>query len=322
MSVLTNVKKKQKNTHKTIVFISCLFVSSFMWLYVELGKVYEVKMNYILTMENTPKNMLLVDNKPISISMNISAGGYDIVAAKYLKKTKNLKIDLKHAKTVFKDGGIYSIIYLNKNKDSFLKQISYAKSINFIYPDSVSVKFSTEVSRKIPVKVNVDLALNTQYDIVDSIKYTPREVTVYSIKEVIDTMKFVYTEPIKFKNIDTNVNLRLPLIKDIYKGMARFKPDTISLSMKVAKTTEAAVKCKIEVETSLKHIKIFPDMATIYYKVPLEKYNLIDTTQFKLKVNIENNTSKKASIKIIQNPKNVIITRIEPTDVEFIEIVE
>lgn len=314
----TPERKVGRSYKKLIVFIVCIILSTLMWLFVELMKDYNDEVQYTLKFENVPKDLILTKSGDSSLLIGLNAQGFELLAAKYLKKNKIISIDLAKIKIRPTADGYSAYLATNTLQNELKKQIFISNNISSIKPDTLFFKFSEVHRKQVLVVPNLRYTLNSQYDLADSIEVFPRSILVSSIKSVIDTLSFVTTIPTNVNNIDTNLTLRLPLNKGTKPNLIKYSTDTITVKFRVNQVTEAVYAVPVSLLGD--NLKIFPDKVQVYCRVPMKGFNLVDASSFIAQVNYTQSADKKLKVQLIRVPQNVKVLRIEPESIDYIVI--
>lgn len=314
----TQERKRPRSYKKMVVYFVCLILSTVMWLFVELMKDYNDVITYSLQFENVPKDLILTNSADNNVQIDIKAQGFELLAAKYLKKNKTLTIDLSDIKYRHSAEGYSAFITTLKLKEELSKQLYFANNITGIKPDTLFFRFSEVFRKTVRVVPDLKYSLNSQYDLVDSVQIYPELITVSSIKSVIDTLTMVTTVPYKIDNIDTNLTIKLPLQKGIHQNLIKFSSDTITVKFSVNQVTEAIYPVSVSVIGD--NLKIFPDKVQVYCRVPMNLYKTIEASSFIAQVEYSSDADKKLKVQLVRLPKYIKVLRIEPESVDYILI--
>jgi hypothetical protein len=205
----TKTGRKEHRSHpRLIVFLVCLAISILMWLFIELMKDYTDEIRYNITFINAPKDLILTNSGDSVISIGMTAQGFELLAAKYAKNLTTLTIDLSVLKIRPTEDGYTAYLPLTRINEQLGTQIRMQKQITYIKPDTLFFRFSKVFSKQVPIVVDMAYTLDGQFDITDSVSYSPRYVTVSSIKSIIDTLTFVKTLKLRLNNLDSTVNMK------------------------------------------------------------------------------------------------------------------
>lgn len=319
---MRNFVFRQKISRNSIAILLCLLISVAVWFYVKLSKNYNSDDYYNVTFSNKPKNMILVNDSLPAICVNYSAKGFDIIKQKSLGSRKSVEVSFDYARTFTKGNYSYYYILTKDLLTSIEQQFSFNCKVNNVQPDSLIFKFISERSRELPVNLNLQYTINSQYDQVGEVEFSPTTVNVYSTREILDTLTQINTLPVVIQNIDSNINVSVPLLKTVNNNLVKYSDDSVRIGIKVVQVTEDDIKIRITPEDKSQKIEFFPYEVSVIYRVPLDMYKMVDKSQFVITATIMPDSARKIKLNVEKKPDFVKIVRIEPTNIEYLKIVE
>jgi hypothetical protein len=293
-----------------------------MWLFIELMKDYTDEIKYNIEFSNAPKDLILTNSGDSLLRIGINAQGFELLAAKYARKRRTLKIDLSTLKIRPTADGYAAYLPSTRIIEQLGTQIRFEKEITYIKPDTLFFRFSEVFRKQVPVKPDVTYTLDGQFDVTDSISVSPRFITVSSIKSVIDTLSFVKTQKLKLNQLDSSVNVKLALNKGSQWRLLKYSSDSVTLRFSVEKVTEAGYSVPVIVNGNGENVKIYPDKVEIICRVPLSEYPHIEKSDFAAQVVYfpSGANEKKLRVELLKVPAKVKILKIIPEEVEYIII--
>jgi len=140
---------------------------------------------------------------------------------------------------------------------------------------------------------------------------------------LLDEISYVENTKVTLHDVCQKQNLTLDINTENINSNISFSDDSIELFINVEQFTEAELEVPLEVikETADVHLRIFPDKVNITYFVALTDYKKVDADMFdvvvKYNASAENKTTK-LKVQLIQKPKYIKVTKINPEKVEFI----
>ena len=315
-------RKEHRSHPRLIVFLVCLFISILMWLFIELMKDYTDEIKYKIAFTNAPKDLILTNSGENEISIGMNAQGFELLAAKYARKKRTLTIDLSTLKIRLTADGYTAFLPSTRIMEQLGKQIRFEKEITSIKPDTLFFRFSEIYRKQVPVRPNVSYTLNGQYDITDSISFSPQFVTVSSIKSIIDTLSFVKTQKLTLNQLDSSVSVKVALYKGPSASVLKYSTDSVTVNLKVEQVTEAGYTVPVAISGNGENVKIFPDKVEIVCRVPLSVYPHIGVSDFATQVEYLPSLTKEKRLKVtlVKVPEKVRVLKIIPADVEYIII--
>lgn len=315
--------EKRKLRVRLLIFLVCLSISASMWVFIELMKDYTTDVEYSISFTNVPEDLILVNQADSTIHVGVNAQGFELLVAGFLKKKQTIELDLSNIRIRQDQSGYSAYMPASRVLEQVGMQLKFAKAITYIRPDTLFFRFSEIYRKKVPVILDLDYSFESQYNLTDSIRYSPVFVTVSSIKDVIDTLRFIKTEHRVLNGLDSSRTVAIPLHKSIKGGMIRYSEDTIRAILNVKKFTEAVFTITVDVSGNILPIKIFPEQVEISCMVPMDEYSDLDASGFAAAVIATPailSSSRKLKVLLTRQPQNVRSIRIRPDQVEYIVI--
>ena len=314
---LKNYFKNFKVSKKLLTFSFFIVLATIFWVLNALDKEYTTEIDFPVVFYNLPETKTPINEIPQKINVKITAYGYDIIG-KVKSGNKFLRINFKkHAvrKNNKSDSNNYYILTDVLHKNINEKLGTNIKIIN-IYPDSLNFILANITSRKIPVKADIKTSYKQMFMQNGALQILPAEIKVSGFKKQIDTIKFIKTEFIEFKDLsDTLISeVRLMQIEGV-----RFTDKFVKIKVPVEKYTEKTLELPVNIKNlpdTLKMI-IFPKNIKIRFKVALSSFNKITAEQFKANINYKKNT-KKLKVSLEKSPNNINITTLYPEYLDYI----
>ncbi len=315
-------RKKQQSHPRLIVFLVCFVISIFMWLFIELMKDYDDELKYTINYTNVPKDLILINSGDSVINIGMNAQGFELLVAKYARSKRTVTIDLSTLRVRQAKDGYTAYIPSSRIIEQLGSQIRFENGITSVKPDTLFFLFSEIFHRQVPVKPDLEYTLSSQYDLTDSIIFSPKSVNVSSIKSIIDTLSFVKTQKLQFSQLDSSVSAKVALYKGPHAALMKFSNDSVTIKLKVEQVTEAGFTVPVSVAGNNENIKIFPDKVEVTCRIALSEYPHIQASDFSAQVDYQTSLSKdkKLQVRLVKSPGKIRILKIIPSEVEYIII--
>jgi hypothetical protein len=325
-AAMDNVRQNQhkvKFRKKFSVFLLCLLLSVFMWLFIKLTRDYTVDFHFAIEYRNYPKNLVLTEAPDSLLSVGVNAKGFELISARYLHGSRHLLVDFRDVRIRHNQAGYFSRIATSRLMQQISQQLPAARTIAYVSPDTLTLRYTDAVHRKIAVKLNLKAGFRKQYQLYDRVRIKPDSVYVTASRAVLDTLRFIETEQITKSNLDENQHFKSSLILPLKTGQMRLSSDTIEVLIPVEKYTEATISVPvIPVQSSTNlQVKTFPDKCIITCLVPLKDFMSVDADLFSVVVSIDPKNipnSNKLRLELIKSPARVKVLKMVPEEVEFI----
>ncbi|MFZ4590132.1 MAG: YbbR-like domain-containing protein [Ignavibacteria bacterium] len=230
------------------ILINTFIFAVLIWAYVNLNLTYTIELSIPLQIKSG-KSQGISNEIPNNLDVVFKGKGWGLMKilisknlVYYLDLTafkKDTKIDLMQS--------VSEIINLPSDV--------YVQSIN---PNFVDVSFDNTISRMIKVKNNTSVQTKDGYTVIGGVKISPDSVRVSGASSIVMKIKFVQTENIVFKDVNTNISKDVKLI-DSLGNQVKIDPTVVNVSFKLELSAE----------------KTFDDIDVNVYGVPIDKDVLI-----------------------------------------------
>lgn len=315
-------QQKGKFRKKFSIFLLCLLISVFMWMFIKLTRDFTLDFRFAVAYENLPKHLILSEIPDSLLTIGLNAKGFELLSAKYLHGKRKLLINCKDERIRHNSGGYYMHIVVSRLLPQINQQLPSSRSIAYISPDTITLRFTKASHKKVPVILRLTSSFRKQYLLYDRVQLKPDSVFVTASSSVLDTLRFIESEAVAKTNLDESQRFSLPLRLPLSLGEIRISSDTIEVFIPVEKFAEATFIVPIVVKgaSSKSLIKIFPDKCSITCLVPVKDFSSIDASNFAVNVLFDpsQGKAKKLKVELTLSPKRIKILKISPAEVEFI----
>lgn len=305
---------------RVVTFLFCLLVSAFFWAMMSLSKEYNAELNFPVKYINLPSNKVIANHLPETIDIEIKANGFNLLIYKLKQKKETVFIDIKDSRPLSIRNHYYLIT--NSRIDKITRQFNNDIKILKISPDTIFLNFNKKVSKRVPVRANLKIDFDNQYQQTDTIKLNPAFINISGATDIINKINYVETEPLNLKNISDSLILKLNILKTPDLQSVDFSQLSVQAKVNVTKYTEASIELPIEIENLPKgyDLKLFPDKVSIKYNVAFRNYENISALQFQAVVDYKKieTGSNKLKIQLLKYPSDIRTIKLNPEKVEYI----
>jgi len=305
------------SNRKVQVFLIFLVLSSLIWLLIELSKSYTASVNFKLEYNQIPKDKLF-ENKPVDeIKLAIKAPGFSLL--KYKVRTKKISLNLNNLSI---EGDRYFLLP-NQQLSYLTSQLSGGVEVVEVFEDTIYLNLGRNISKKVKIKSNVDIAFKHGYNLVSDISIEPDSVLISGPKKLIDSIVQIETVSKSLVDISenqaVNVGLVFPLNENFESSI-----ENILFKAEIDKFTEGKIKVPVEIINVPEGIKVnpFPKEIELIYTVGLLNFNNITSESFSIIYDYEQ-YNKDTLLQFLEptilHQSNLISTlKLNPSKVEFL----
>ncbi len=316
---LTKLKKTKLNQN-IFIFFFFLVLSVIFWFLNALNKEYDANISIPIEYINLPKDKMTFGKIQTTLSVKATAYGYAFLD--YEISAKNpVVIDLNIHK-VRKVQSSTKRYYINTNtlKSDITNIIGKDIEIKKINQDSLIFSFEEIIRKKVVIESRINLKLEKQYVLMDSIKFFPDSIFIKGLKSNLDTINKIFTVYKEVSNVNDSIRFRTKLQKI---NNVEFQTNHIMCTAVAEEFTEMEFELPIEIINFHKNttIKLFPSVVKVAFNVGFSDYDKILSSQFKFSIDfseIDINNDEKLSVKLVKSPKEVYLVRYYPKKVDYI----
>lgn len=307
---------KKISWKKNLTFLFFLLLAIIFWGMQVYSQKIEIKLAIPIKYTNVASNILFEHELPQKIDVDVS--DYGSAVFKYSARSNDtLEIDLG---AIIKESATKRTIQGQAYEQLVRSKLLSSSELLSFSPTYISYAYSRVAVRKLPVLFDGVTHLSPGYQLDGDIIIYPDSVVAYGSSAALDTLRFAYTVKDTIQNVKESKRIDVMLRET--KGV-EFKPSKIKLDIPVdqfiVKELKVPVEC-INLPENLT-IKFFPSEVSVSFFVGLKRYNLIESSNFKILVDyssIKDLGNKSVPIRIIESPDFVRTRLPEPSEVEFI----
>ena len=316
MCFMVSRKQDPKKIQQFSNFLLFVSIAALLWLIIKLSTNYTVTESITINLKNAPANLIITDEAQ-KVKVTLSSSGFKLLRY-YFKPSQRRKVDiLLDEVPLHKDGEVtysFGISYAKERVANFLtmepSEISFDEN-------RIRVNMENLDSTRVKVIPNLDLSYEKQFNRQGKIQISPDSVTIYGPKNIISSIDNVYTEEHTIRNINSNIDINLPLILG---DKLNTDNTEVNIKINVEKYTEAVANVKINNKTNT--LRIFPDKVKVNYIVYLSDYNIVNENSFVVNIDTADISPDRTHLPVylVDYPNNTRILGIEPREVEYIII--
>ena len=304
-------------TRNVITYGVCLIIATVLWFLNTLNKEYTTELTYPIRYTDLPKGKLLVSEPPKNMTLEIRAHGFTLL--RYSIGTSFLPIAINVSSLLERKDMLEYTISTVDIKERISAQLNSDIKLINIKPETITFQFSQFGSKKVPVIPRVDYTLKRQYMLKNDISVTPDHVDISGPATILDTLKGVYTTPLKLKDLSKEVTKSVSF--EEIPG-TQISESGAKVKVEVERFTEAKKKATIKVKNlpdSLL-IRLFPQNIDFTFDIGLSRYESVSDTSFSFSVDYDQIASNPAALKISvdKQPAHIKSLVLMPESVEYL----
>ena len=313
--LLINFRKKIPEKNKFRFFIFFVVLSSVFWLITKLSITYDSKVNLSVKLIDIPLTIIPILEKDLELEVDLTASGFHLLI--YHLFNKEIKLSFENASYA---SGI-ALINLFDQRFEVEQQLFENTNVVQISPDFLKFKYDKLERKKVTIRPVLNIDFIPGFDINEGFKIDPDSIWVYGPSQLLDTLKELYTLPIKLTDVNTDIKKKIGIVKT--NVLLKLEAEKIIVSARVRKFTEKTVISFINIKNlpDTLAIKLFPQSIEVTFSVLLNKAERIDSKDFVFTCDFAaSNGGYKRSlvVNIERQPHAVSKVRWKPTQVDYL----
>ena len=298
-----------------LIFLFFVLVSFTFWLLQVLNDDYETELSIQLKMKNVPENVVITSELPSELKLGVKDRGTVLVNYSLGQTLYPITIDFNE----YAGKGNKVKIPVHTLEKRILSQLNQSTKLSYIKPDTLDFIYTRSEAQKLPVTLSGEVKTERQYYISDII-LSPDSVMVYAPRDILDTMKVVYTERVDIEEVSDTVRRRVNMMP--LKG-ARFSPSYTDVTFLVDVYSEKTIEVPVEGINfpDNKTLRTFPSKVNVTFQVGLTQFKNVTAEDFSVVVDYEElleNKSDKCNLLLGRSPHFVKHVRIKPQTIDYI----
>lgn len=310
---ITSIRNKKLN-----VFFLFLLSSFIILIVTKLSKEYTNTIAFNIEKINIPKDKVILNDSNTVLKITLKTHGFMWI--KYYFSEPKITIDFSNE--IYNKNSKYfyakSVSYLNEKKQFSNSKV---KLLN-INPDTLVFNYDTNLVKKIPVIIDMDISFTPGYNVLEAYKTIPDSIEIIGSNALVKNITSFQTEKVELKNVKSNINQKVKIALPKNLTDLKFSNTEVELIATVEKFTEGKIKIPVKVINLPSNISVtfFPKEVTVSYYTSLVAYNSIKSKDFEIICDYSKINENQSFLipEITKAPKKVKNVKISQQRIEFI----
>lgn len=267
-----------------LVFLFFLVISTIFWLIISLNNTFEVRIAFPIEYKNAPNDLLISGTLPQTLDVKVKEKG-TIILSYENAVFKPLIIDFKDYPRFVNTRHIS--ISSDRFERTIRKQLQSSTIITDIYPETIEINDIDFASKEVPVHFMSDVECKNNYYVCSTPYVTPESITIYGDASAIDSIKYVKTNTIKARNLQSSYNGKVCLALPKH---VRTDIDSVDYVIPVAETVELSIMVPVKVCNVPKglNVKTIPSEVEVIYQKGMNNKRQFTADDFIISIDYEN----------------------------------
>ncbi|MBW6498066.1 MAG: YbbR-like domain-containing protein [Bacteroidales bacterium] len=323
---LRNIYRDPGRRKKLYVFLVCLFLSAFFWLFIKLSREAQAVIERPLVVSQIPPDVVIGQQSHSRIQLTIQTTGARLLASRYFRSDDTLFVDAGSFGRTSRGGELWHFVTAAQMRSALSGQLDGGRSLTGIWPDTVFVNLAYASQKKVPVRLNANFSFERRFGQYGEVRLVPDSVMVRGPRQIVDTLQAISTESLLFENLSHTIEQKVELQNPAFGQGLTLETQQASLTLPVEEFTEISVELGLSVlcqhqSGEVHNLRLFPNRVTVTCLVALKDYNRVEPSLFVAHVICPNDglpESNRLEVLVETFPDFVTIQNIRPATVEFL----
>ncbi|MCE2611928.1 hypothetical protein LVD13_03015 [Flavobacteriaceae bacterium D16] len=315
---MTAQPKNGVDKRKMQIFLVFLFCSFLIWLISKLSETYTERTTFEIVYVSVPDSLLLTSSSKGTLSTRIQTSGFQMLSSGF--RSNQIAIDVSKFR---QRGGRYYISPADYRRQ-MEQQLSGSIQLQDIDRDTLFLELYELVSRKVPVKPNLNISLAQNYMMKGPVEVLPDSVLLRGPENQLAAIMEVRTELLELNELEQNFSREIPLLIPEEWESINLDISMVNLKGTVFRFSEKMISIPVSVLNLPENteLKIFPNTVEILCRAELETLKELQPNQFSIAVDYKDMREgiKTLPVKIEQQPAFVQSVQLMNDQVEFLLI--
>ncbi|WP_298764598.1 hypothetical protein [uncultured Polaribacter sp.] len=269
--------KSKRKISKT--FIGFLFAAIAIWLLITLSKEYVITINFPLKYVGIAQDKILQTKPRKDIDLLVKASGFKI-----LKTRINAKILKINANIVDRKVGTTYYVLTKNQQNKLKKQLPKGLELLEIAQDTLFLDLGSLVTKKVPVKANLNIKYHLGYDLAAPINIAPDSILVYGPETYIQKLKYLELLPLTLDNVMANFKADVGIKKSKKVNNLKLGKDKVQITGIVENFTEGNLEVPYKLVNVPENttVNTLTKKVSVSFIVSLKHFNKINQNSFQI----------------------------------------
>ncbi|KGL63884.1 CdaR family protein [Polaribacter sp. Hel1_85] len=307
-----------KNKKISKSFIGFLIASILIWLLITLSKEYTATLTFPVNYTNIPQDKLLQKEPTKEIEIIVKSSGFNILNSRFGHKSLALNANSLNRKSS------NSYYFLTRSQTSNIqKQLRSGIQLQQIILDTIYLEIGSLVSKKVPLKPNLEINYHIGYDILDAVKMKPDSILISGPEAQIENINTINLELLKLEDVKSDFSEKVKIVLPKNSSSLKVNSELTTISGKVEKFTEGNFQIPFKVNNLPDGVELTTLNKTVevVFVVGLSNFNKVDKNFFEVvcdyNISKENNLSYLVP-KVIVKSSFIKSFKVIPNKIDFL----
>lgn len=313
------------NKRRAYLFILCFVVSAMFWLFNKLSQETSAPFHQYLVFADYPDGLVAASQSDSLVHYRLKSTGIRLIGLYFFSRPDTLSFQARNLPTVVRNNRRYN--YITGGQISTLLADAHGAwvSVQNTSPDTVFLELVPATRKKLPVKLNADVAFDQRFKQSGDTSIEPDSIWISGPVTLLDTLSYIETEHWQAGKLRQTARQELKLLKPVDLPSVSMETGSIEVRIPVEEFTESFIELRLEVECpeeyDISGIRLFPNTITVTYLVSLNNFAAVEEGMFRAVVRcpqVTDDSNDRLAVELINHPAFVEILGMHPRVVEYL----
>ncbi len=305
-------KLHTRSGRNALTFMAFIGLSAVLWAVMVLNEEVQRDVRCSVRVTHQPDSVTIISDYPEAVNVSLRAHGSQIVKHRFSGEPV---IDID-----FRNYGMNNRLSLGETEMRSLVRGLFGSDAQIlsVTPDSINLIYTTRPPVILPLTIDAKITTTPQFTLSGPLETNVDSIKVYSIAPLPTSVNTIYTEPIRYDNIERSDRIRVKLIAP--QG-CRVVPSEVEVEIPVESLISKTRKVLVNVVNAPVGtvVTTFPAMAEVTYMVPMGLYNDVQP-DFRVEADFRSiiNGSRKMPLQLTKVPAELHNVYLITDSVDFV----
>ena len=295
-----------------LIFLVFVGLVSIFWWGRTMSSPRDIDLRVAINYTGVPEQVVFKSSLPKSMKVVVRDNGQQL--RKIRQQDLNLTINL--TPFLSEENGIL-ILTADVLRPRLQDILPGSTSIQQIDPERIESAYYVQQQKTVPVRVQAQLTVASQHQLVGETQITPANVQVYGGKEAIEQIDCIFTDSVHIADLREEKTVEVALV---VPEQVRVSPKQVQVTWKAEAFTEKSFTLPVEVlgVPHGKYIRLFPQQVTVTMRVGVSHFAQVQEADLRAVCNYPNKPCYALPIEVITDNPYISNIRISPSSVEYL----
>lgn len=305
-----------KTNREFLLFLLFLVIAGIFWLMMTLNETFEKEVKFYVRYVHVPQNVVLTSGDTDSVRINVSDKGFSLLS--YIYSTDKHPIDIDFSKYAANTGiGYVPAADLQRLVEH---QLPASAKITSIKTEKLVFYYNHGEQKKVAVRWRGHITPDPHYFLSKTV-ITPDSVTIYSSREKLDSIDYVYTEELNYTDFHDTLSVTTRLHNS---NGVKVVPQKVHIQFLTDILTEESIDSIPIVGINMpqgKVLRTFPARVSVRIVTGMKNYRVLTANDFQVIADytqFADSKSAKCPIMLKSIPAGISKATLEVKQVDYL----